>query len=137
MIFLTRTEVLNKKFIKETHNLLINLCNDCIFHFRTPFLPIHTQFSVSVFSHSETHHVTVIYRLDNRFANWKALQRLSHDIGENIYISNELPSQRTDINVSLIECLCLNIPNTQVTINIDSWKFTFFVTFDHTSVEHL
>jgi hypothetical protein len=47
MTFLTRKYVNNKKFNKQTQNLLLILCNVGIFHFRTPLL-IHINFPVSL-----------------------------------------------------------------------------------------
>jgi hypothetical protein len=109
-----------RNLTQQTHNLLLNLYNVGIFHFRTSLLPIHKKFSVSPF---------VIPRLITwplfifRFANCKAFKRFSHEIGENIYFKRICQAKE---HISMYHWFCLTVPNTQVTNNYRFVKIYVF-----------
>jgi hypothetical protein len=89
---------------KQTHNLPLNLYNVGILHFCTPLLPKYTKISVSLFNHPETRST----RDRCLYSDLQSKRRLKvfKTKLEKIYISNELPSQRTHINVSLVLFKC-------------------------------
>jgi hypothetical protein len=99
MILLTRTYVHNKKFNKQTHNLLLNLCIVGMCHFRT-FVAADTQ-KIPRFAFWSSRNSSRDRCLHSNLQTERRLNAFPTKL-EKTYVSNELPSQRRLINVSLI-----------------------------------